>query len=909
MNGKWYEKWCSFHGRKKATLYMLLYTIAFAVLFACTYLLFFLKGKSFIWYYDGVKQHFTALIYLGKYYRGIVNNIFQGNFVLPMYDFSIGMGEDIISSLNFYGLGDPLTLLAAFVPASKMELLYDFLVLFRMYLSGLAFSFMCRTKGKRYSFILFGAVIYAFSGYALHVAVKHPFFIIPMIFLPLAIVGVDRVIEKKRMSLLILVVFFTALNGFYFFYMNTIFLVIYAVVKVICKSRTCKETSLKNTIKMLFVMGVRCLIAYLIGLAMAAFIFVPTIAAYFGSSRSESSFNPGNLFLYDAKHYNYLFTGLIGSPRITWDFLGMAAIVVLSLVCAIFSQKKKFKILKVNIIIWTVLMLIPFGGFMLNGFSYVSGRFMYLVTLVYAVSVVEFLPQVLKLNRKKMIGYSILLFGYLVAMFFNVDRGSFFGWFGLISLVITLATIVFCSLRKVRMLVAMSALFVVVSLNLIGNGWLLFADGQQGYLSEFLNRGQAYEMLSQEPEGAAPWADTQFYRIDSATKNTQNACMVTDDYGVSSYFSIGNSNRLNYLQEVEDGGVVDSMFKIDGLDGRTFLDALASVKYFAAPAGDQENIPYGYKYVRDFKRGGTSYQLYENTMFLPLGVTFDNYSDVNADYQNLSGLQRQESMLQTVYLSEKPNKVRKGEEITKSGLQEISYTIQNKKHIEIDGDEIVVKKPGASLTIGFNGTEENETYLQLGKYTITQEDRTFCDITAKCQNTKKTIRALTNKWNWYFGRERYVFSLGRNKAAQSTCKIKFQCKGRFNISELKLYSQNFEEYSKACLRCTAETLQDVRVGTNEITGKVQLSQDKMMLLSIPFSNGWTAYVDGNQTKLYQADTAYMAIELEPGDHELKLVYQTPYIKTGFIISIFGMLAFLAYLIISRRMKEDNRHGL
>lgn len=73
---------------------------------------------------------------------------FFGHFTLPMFDFSIGMGEDILTTLNFYGMGDPLTLLSVFVPKQRMEMFYDFLVAFRMYLAGLTFIFYCRNRGK-----------------------------------------------------------------------------------------------------------------------------------------------------------------------------------------------------------------------------------------------------------------------------------------------------------------------------------------------------------------------------------------------------------------------------------------------------------------------------------------------------------------------------------------------------------------------------------------------------------------------------------------------------------------------------------------------------------------------------------------------------------------------------------------
>lgn len=38
----------------------------------------------------------------------------HGNLVHPLFDSSIGMGEDIIGTLDYYGFGDPLNVLAVF---------------------------------------------------------------------------------------------------------------------------------------------------------------------------------------------------------------------------------------------------------------------------------------------------------------------------------------------------------------------------------------------------------------------------------------------------------------------------------------------------------------------------------------------------------------------------------------------------------------------------------------------------------------------------------------------------------------------------------------------------------------------------------------------------------------------------
>lgn len=912
--------------KQKALCFLLLFSVIFVVVFGCTYFVFWRNGKSFIWDYDGIKQHYAALCYLGNYYREIFSGMVRGDFVLPMFDLSLGMGEDIITTLNFYGLGDPLTLLAALVPEEKTEYLYDALVVFRIYLAGLSFSWCCRKKGRSWSATLIGALVYAFSGYILHVAVKHPFFVIPMIFLPLAVVGVDRALENKKLTLLILVTFLTALNGFYFFYMNTIFLVIYALIRMICQ-------------KKLFVRCWRCVAAYVMGTAMAGVLFVPSIAAYLSSTRSESAFDPGNLLLFDASRYQAILTRIIGPPRITWDYLGMASLVLPAILVLFAGARRKNLELKGNILCWTILMLVPFGGYMLNGFSYVSGRFMYLTTFVFAMGTVYGLPELLKLTRKKLLfcigGAGI----YLVLVLFSTDVDQLTGWFGFAMLAVTLLVLLVwnrCSAEKGfwgKQLPSSMAgwlkkniyvlLALTVAFNIIGSGWLLFSGKGQGYAESFIDWGTAYQYVADSPEAEAEKAAekeasqtgavTEIYRTDSPAKRTENTGMITGKYGVSSYFSMSNPYRIQYLLQMQDGGVLDSMFKIGGLDDRTWMAALASVGYYAVEQGREFQLPYGYELVREFKRGKKTYGLYENQYFLPLGFTYDSYMTEEQLEKEIrkDGVKLQELMLKTVILEDAAltdgtsgfqrqiEGVKRRSSAPELNSREIPYEIQSTKQVEIQGGRAVVKKNGGSLTLRLNeNVSEAELYLRLPGYQMAQKNRTYCDITAVTGKQKKTIRALTNQWNWYFGREEYLFHLGVTKGeeGETLCTIRFQFKGSFELEKLRFIAQGMDDYGKTILARKEHGLEHVAADKNCIRGDVTVPADQILFLSVPYSEGWKAVVNGQETPVCLANTAYMALPLKAGDNSVELYYETPYLRLGLGISLAGLLACVGYWI-------------
>lgn len=63
-------------------------------------------------------------------------------------------------------------------------------------------------------------------------------------------------------------------------------------------------------------------------------------------------------------------------------------------------------------------------------------------------------------------------------------------------------------------------------------------------------------------------------------------------------------------------------------------------------------------------------------------------------------------------------------------------------------------------------------------------------------------------------------------------------------------------------------------------------------------------------KIYQANTMYMAIEMEAGDHIFCLEYETPFLKLGALISVISLFLFILFILImkiKRTFRRQERH--
>ena len=142
------------------------YTILFAIISLIVFYPFYKNGVTFIWEQrtGWIIQHINALMYWGEYIRNFFSNIIHGHFRFPMWDMSIGFGADILGTLNYYAIGDPLNLIYVFSNKSNIELLYNFMLVFRLYLAGVAFIAFGHYLKKDGNGILAGSIVYIFSG-------------------------------------------------------------------------------------------------------------------------------------------------------------------------------------------------------------------------------------------------------------------------------------------------------------------------------------------------------------------------------------------------------------------------------------------------------------------------------------------------------------------------------------------------------------------------------------------------------------------------------------------------------------------------------------------------------------------------------------------------------------------------
>ena len=916
--------------------YFIRYTGLFVLIFSVSFSWFFINNKSLIWQTDGIQQYFVTLVYYGKYLRQIIRELLtSGTIKFPMFDFSIGYGSDILTTFNGNPIGDPLNLLSVFFTADKTEFLFCLLAVLRMYLSGIAFSIYCRYMKKPAFSTLIGAIIYAFCGFSLYVVVRHPFFLNPMIYLPLLLIGIEKILAQKRPYSFISMVLISAVSNFYFFYMLTIFLVIYTVIRIFAIFR---EERIKNMFRCFW----KLTLYYITGLLTACVLFLPVLMLSLTITRGGIKTKFAVDALYSLFYYERFASAFITqrSPGY-WNIMGYS-VVSLVAVILLFSKEKEHSQLKIGFIILTVFLLLPIAGHIMHGFSYVSNRWIWGYSFVIALMTVIMTPDILKPTTKQLRTVSIIAIIYFLQGFISKSARSeefFVAYAILFILFILMASNHFNDNRKkkhfqydsMRKLIMLALITLGISIQ----AFYRFAPDKGNYINQFRNPGDALAFQTKNPSALIKdLKDESFFRYETNSFGGQsennNSSILNQQNSTNYYFSLINPNIGNFL--CDDNYYATSTYIVKGLESRAILGALASVKYFIIKPGLERYLPYGYE---DVVYKNNEFIVLQNKYALPLGYTYD-YIIPETLYQNLSAIQKQQALLQGAIVKDDVNN--KLETINPQFYHSIvPYSLECGDGITYKDGVFTVKNNKAVVKLTFTGLNECETYLgmynlhfsqtnpisspdsdwaQLNiieKIRIIWNNRTWIapdnvTLTIKSGNISRSINNSTPYYQSYDGKHNYLVNLFYSTEGKAGIEISFSDIGNYSISDMEVICLPMETIGTQVDALKDTVLENVDISANKITGIINAEKDMLLCFSIPYNGGWKAYIDNTEVEMLNVNTMYSGIYLTNGEHTIELRYSTPYLQQGMVLSIVGLCLFCVIIVFYEKKRNMLSHA-
>lgn len=885
--------------------YILLYTALFAVTAGGVFIWFKIYNRSLCWTTDAVSQYVPKAFYFIRKTKETLAQLLTGAPVFQMYDFALGMGDGIPLHM------EPLYWLFVFFDGSHIEFAYGFILMLRFYLAGLSISAFLLYFRRGMWETLLASMMYLFSAYGLFAGMRHSHFIIPMITFPLLLIGMEEIYRKKRWYLCTLFVALSLWCGYYFTYMNTIGMGVYFLIRFFLGDR---EKSVKE-----FLLRMRTIIcSYLLGIGIANITFFNTFADYLTSSRTSSSgADLGSLWIYGGKWYQNFYECFLNTCNMPADWLKLGFTAVSYMAIVVLFVRRGRRELKAAFLVGTLFCFMPVFAYIFSGFSNINNRWSYMYAFVVAVITAYTMRELLELTKRELVIVFASILPYLALglgafLFRYMSYATATAAAGVILLAAYVAVLVLNLWKKLPDLWKYGVMTVMT----VGLLWISGMERFNIYFadmaSEFTKSGKVLQKITNTPLKVMDEVeDDSFYRssTNNIASSVQGASMVLDYNGVVYYSSTPAKGAVDFYRDM--GLTSWNIGRLCGFDNRGFLDTLASVKYFAMEKGDDFPVPYGYEKQKETVRDGKTYEIYENQYALPLGYTYDTVLTAD-ELESYPARERQEILMQTAVIEEGDAERAVSGDVQKQDAKELQFTGKEipieaieTEGIEFTDNQIRVLEENAKMTIRYNGLEKSETYLDIKGLTRHTDSRMKLHFNSEGYEFDYALYGEKNTYNT--GQENYIFNLGYKDAAGKEVTIIFPETCKLSFDEIAVYCQPMEVLGGYVNDRREAVLEDAQVLNNTVKGTIAADEDKLLVLSILYQPGWTAYVDGEKTEIMKANLMYTGINLKAGEHTVEFRYCMPGIDISLMISAGSVIIFIVALVIRRKRKNAAQH--
>lgn len=543
---------------------------------------------------------------------------------LGQWVWNLDLGASLINGFGFYNLGSPFFWISILFSKISFPYLAGFLYILKYVVASVTAYFYIKLFVKDSKYAVIGSLLYAFSGFQTTNLMFFHFHDV-VAFFPLMLLGLELVIkDKKYMPFFIFAVFLNCIVNYFFFIQEVIFLILYFVIREWDKIRD----------KFFWKKSVRFMYGGILGVGMAAVLFLPSIIYISGNPRSESSFYLQNL-VYDTRNLLFIIKGIIfpgdvmRSQSILLDSNFNSTSCYLPLFGALFAIMYAFKKrdwLRNLLIALSVITIFPMLQlvFVLFKGEFIYQRWWYMLVIVMALATSLVLERIDEYPIVKFASIYAAFIGafYLAIRYLKFDQAASkiiyhqdrFSFFALIAILGALALMILHLIKQLKFIpvlgltMACCVLTTFMTLSYYRKGTNTFA-----YMAQY-KTGEKLKTINDQ------------YRYNSAN----NILTMTGEAGGTGSFSstVENSSREydmlfdNYRITETRSAVLYHNYTINtAMSGNSTDDArvlLLGGKYVIT---QDKNVP---NIVKRYESDGEKYYVQE-IKACPIGFAVDEY--------------------------------------------------------------------------------------------------------------------------------------------------------------------------------------------------------------------------------------------------------------------------------------------
>lgn len=854
---------------------------------------------------DGLKQH---LVFMNDFISHFKDNIFNGG--ISLFRFDIGLGSDMINHYSYYSLFDPLMLIAYIIPLKHVEASYYILIILRLYLTGVAGILLAKKLDiKKHNALLTVGILFVFNVAVLFSAFRHPMFINGPMYFALIIYGYEKLKRKESPVVLILSVFFGFISQFYILIYTTFGFIVFELIDFL---RDYKKSKIKDFIKYN--------LYYFLGVMLGGFVLFTQVYATLSGARLGSK----GFELYQALDYAAIILSNIIPAAGDHYTAGIGNFFVFIICLYVLYNEKKKSTYKIFFIILISLSLSAIFSYLINMASYVVNRWMYLIILPASIIVGKYIEDnqevdETNLTKSLRILYTLIIYGifFVIAHALTLTNISDTALILIDIALVVIALFLSFKVMKInfvsktfKKILSSSNLYKYVIYNslvvtLLVSGIYCFTLTPKNALNTYYEDKDLYKDVL---------VGDEFFRVEQDTyvagvKDFSNDGIYYGYASTSSYNSMTSGSVLEFIKEYN---VVNNNNSVgyNGFNNRTRLLAINHVKYVIIRESDDITPPYGFSYLNSIdvikydenlymhntggnalkdSEGNLVYEkanIYVNNLFLNFGVVFKDYL-TDEDTKDLNSVEKELLLLNTIVLDEDTDKISKyNQDLSQDKVIVSEFETNN---LEVVGKGIKASKDG-TLSFKIPVVEDKEVYIEVSGIESVDYKKSF-RTTYAAKDNKEIVQNYGYTSSMYIENKNHLVNLGYYENEEDLeVTISFE-EGIYEFVNIGYYLIDTNELEEDINLLNTNGLKDVEFSASCIKGKIDTEVNGYMYLSIPYSKGFKAFIDGKEVELLKANKGYMAVYVDSDDAELIVEYTTPGLEIGLFISALALIIF------------------
>lgn len=192
-------------------------------------------------------------------------------------------------------------------------------------------------------------------------------------------------------------------------------------------------------------------------------------------------------------------------------------------------------------------------------------------------------------------------------------------------------------------------------------------------------------------------------------------------------------------------------------------------------------------------------------------------------------------------------------------------------------------------------SEEGKTTITVGKSGFYYASYEKCDADTLQLETKWHGKRKFSKTT-----HKYLLELGELSEGET---VTITNKKKEEIA-FHVYCLNPIAVEQAFATLNEQPLTIKSFSDTKIQAQIEVQRSGRLVFTIPMDEGWSVYVDGEKKTAHPFADALLAVDVEEGEHELLLTYETVGLKQGALISAVALLFAVGTLLLgySKRKK-------